>query len=112
MSPEGLCPLHCSYACEFLFLKKYGSGSELIIHLRCCYRQLGQEVVFPIEVNLGAYRLAKQNNLDVKSYYALMMDNIDEVTDKRVEALEEIEKNKENGWSIQQEGKSQIFSCG
>jgi hypothetical protein len=29
-----------------------------------------------------------------------------------VEALEEIEKNKENGWSIQQEGKSQIFSCG
>jgi hypothetical protein len=27
-----------------------------------------------------------------ESYYALMMDNIDEVTDKRMEALEEIEK--------------------
>jgi Mg2+ and Co2+ transporter CorA len=48
----------------------------------------------PIEVNLGAYRLAKKNNLNVESYYALMMDNIDEVTDKRMEALEEIEKDK------------------
>jgi Mg2+ and Co2+ transporter CorA len=45
-------------------------------------------------MNLGAYRLAKQNNLNVESYYALMMDNIDEVTDKRMEALEEIEKDK------------------
>jgi hypothetical protein len=54
----------------------------------------GQEAVSPVEVNLGAYRLAKQNNLNVESYYALMMDNIDEVTDKRMEALEEIEKNK------------------
>jgi hypothetical protein len=42
----------------------------------------GQEAVLPVEVNLGAYRLAKQNNLDVESYYALMMDNIDEVTNK------------------------------
>jgi Mg2+ and Co2+ transporter CorA len=45
-------------------------------------------------VNLGSYRLAKQNNLDVEAYYALMMDNIDEVTDKRLEVLEEIEKDK------------------
>jgi hypothetical protein len=48
----------------------------------------------PVEVNLGAYRLAKQNNLDVETYYALVMDNIDEVTNKRMEALEEIEKDK------------------
>jgi Mg2+ and Co2+ transporter CorA len=48
----------------------------------------------PVEVNLGAYRLAKQNNLNVESYYTLMMDNIDEVTDKHMEALEEIEKDK------------------
>jgi hypothetical protein len=54
----------------------------------------GQEAVLPVEVNLGAYRLAKQNNLNVESYYAMMMDNIDEVTDKRMEALEEIEKDK------------------
>jgi hypothetical protein len=54
----------------------------------------GEEAVSPVEVNLGAYRLAKQNNLSVESYYNLMMDNIDEVTDKRMEALEEIEKDK------------------
>jgi hypothetical protein len=54
----------------------------------------GQEAVLPVEVNLGAYRLAKQNNLSFESYYASMMDNIDEVTDKRMEALEEIEKDK------------------
>jgi hypothetical protein len=54
----------------------------------------GQETVLPVEVNLGAYRLAKQNNLDVETYYALMMDNTDDVTDKRTEASEEIEKDK------------------
>jgi hypothetical protein len=37
----------------------------------------GQEAVLPVEVNLGAYRLAKKNNLNVESYCALMMDNID-----------------------------------
>jgi hypothetical protein len=54
----------------------------------------GQEAVLPVEVNLGAYRLAKQNDLSVDTYYALMMDNIDEVTDKRLEAFEAIEKDK------------------
>jgi hypothetical protein len=45
-------------------------------------------------VNLGAYRLAKQNDLSIDTYHALMMDNIDEVTDKRLEALEVFEKDK------------------
>jgi hypothetical protein len=54
----------------------------------------GQEAVLPVEVNLDTYRLAKQNNFNVESYYALMMDNIDEVTDKHMEALVEIEKDK------------------
>jgi hypothetical protein len=40
-------------------------------------------------VNLGAYRLATQNNFNIESYYTLMVDNIDEVTDKHMEALEE-----------------------
>jgi hypothetical protein len=53
-----------------------------------------QEAVLPVEVNLGTYKLARQSNLNVESYYALMMDNIDEVSDKRMEALEEIEKDK------------------
>ena len=54
----------------------------------------GQEAVLPVEVNLEAYRLAKQNDLDVVDYHNLMMDNIDEVTDKRLEALKAIEKDK------------------
>ena len=54
----------------------------------------GQEAVLPIEVNLDAYRLAKQNDLSVVDYYNSMMDNIDEVTDKRMKALNEIEKDK------------------
>jgi hypothetical protein len=54
----------------------------------------GQEVVLPVEVNLGAYKLAEQNNIDVETYYALMMDNIDEVIGKRLEALEEFGKDK------------------
>jgi Mg2+ and Co2+ transporter CorA len=54
----------------------------------------GQETLLPFEVNLGAYRLAKKNYLNVDSYHALMMDNIDEVTDKRLEALEAIENDK------------------
>ena len=45
-------------------------------------------------MNLDAYRLAKQNDLTVVDYYDLMMDNIDEVSDKRLQALKEIEKDK------------------
>jgi FMN-dependent NADH-azoreductase len=54
----------------------------------------GQEAVLSIEVNLGAYRLAKQNDLDAVIYHDLMMDNIDEITDKRMTALKEIKKDK------------------
>ena len=47
----------------------------------------GQEAVLPVEVNLDAYRLAKQNDLSAVNYHDLMMDNIDEVSDKRLQAL-------------------------
>ena len=47
----------------------------------------GQEAVLPVEVNLDAYRLAKQNDFSVVDYYDLMMDNIDEVSDKPLQAL-------------------------
>jgi hypothetical protein len=50
--------------------------------------------VLPVEVNLDAYRLAKQNDLSVIVYHDLMMDNIDEVTEVRLKALKEIEKDK------------------
>jgi hypothetical protein len=54
----------------------------------------GQEAVLPVEISLNAIRFARQNDLTVGDYYDSMMDNIDEVTDKRVTALKEIEKDK------------------
>jgi hypothetical protein len=45
----------------------------------------GQEAILPVEVNLAAYRLAKQNELSGIDYHDLMMDNIDEVTNKRLQ---------------------------
>ena len=50
--------------------------------------------MLPVEISLNAVRFAKQNDLTVGDYYNSMMDNIDEVTDKRVTALGEIEKDK------------------
>jgi hypothetical protein len=54
----------------------------------------GQEVVLLVEVNLAAYRLAKQNELFTIDYHDLMMDTIDEITNKRLQALKEIENDK------------------
>jgi hypothetical protein len=50
--------------------------------------------VLPVEVNLDAYRLAKQNDISAVMYHDMMMDNIDKVTDKRLKTLKEIEKDK------------------
>ena len=54
----------------------------------------GQDAILPVKVNLDAHRFTRQNDLDVGEYHDLMMDNIDEVTDKRLMALKEIEKDK------------------
>jgi len=54
----------------------------------------GQEAVLPVEINLNALRIAKQNDLSAVDFYNLMMDNIDEVADKRLAALGAIEKDK------------------
>jgi hypothetical protein len=62
--------------------------------MKFCLRLYGQEALLPIEINLDAYRLAKQNNLSAVVYHDLMMDNIDEVTNVRIKALKEIEKDK------------------
>jgi hypothetical protein len=44
----------------------------------------GQEAIFPIEISLNAITFARQNDLTINDYHDLMMDNIDEVTDKRL----------------------------
>jgi hypothetical protein len=54
----------------------------------------GQEAVLHVEISLNVVRFAKQNDLTVGDYYNSIMDNIDEVTDKRVTALGETEKDK------------------
>jgi hypothetical protein len=47
-----------------------------------------------IEVSLNVVRFTRHNDLTIGDYHNSMMDNIDEVTDKRVIALGEIEKDK------------------
>jgi hypothetical protein len=47
-----------------------------------------------VEISLNAIRFARQNDLSVGDYFNLMMNNIDEVTNKRLVALREIEKEK------------------
>jgi hypothetical protein len=47
-----------------------------------------------VEVSLNAVRFTRQNDLTVDDYHNSMMDNIDEVTHKRLTALGKIEKDK------------------
>src|SRR5664279_5743795 len=54
----------------------------------------GKRPVLPVEVNLAALRFARQNDLSADEYHDLMMDNIDEVADKRMMLLRDIEKEK------------------
>jgi transposase InsO family protein len=42
----------------------------------------GQEAILPVEVNLAAYRLAKQSELSAVDYHDLMMNNIDDVIER------------------------------
>jgi hypothetical protein len=54
----------------------------------------GQEAALHVEISLNVVRFAKQDGLTVGDYYNSTMDNIDEVTDKRVTTLGEIKKDK------------------
>jgi hypothetical protein len=53
----------------------------------------GQEDVLPIDVNLDALRIARQNELLVVDYHNLMLDRLYEVSNKRVKTLGEIERD-------------------
>jgi hypothetical protein len=61
------------------------TGSPIHPPSRC------SQAVLPVEISLNAVRFARQNDLTVIDYYNSMMDNIDEVIDKRVIALGAIE---------------------
>jgi hypothetical protein len=77
-------------------LKLYGhiSSQGMVLQKLLLLSWYGQEVVLPVEVNLDAYRLAKQNHLSAVMYHDLMMDNINEATDVRLKALKKIEKDR------------------
>jgi hypothetical protein len=54
----------------------------------------GQEAILPMEVNLDALQIARQNELSVVDYHNLMFDRIDEVSDERIKSLAKIERDK------------------
>jgi hypothetical protein len=54
----------------------------------------GQEAILPVEVNLDALRIARQNELSDVDYHNLMLDRLDEVSDERVKTFSEIERDK------------------
>jgi hypothetical protein len=45
----------------------------------------------PVEVNLGSLRYFKQDDLSVKDYKTLMGDNFEDIIDKRLKTLKEME---------------------
>jgi hypothetical protein len=53
-----------------------------------------QEAVLPMEFNLQACRVVRQNDLSAKEYTNLMMDRLDEAEESRFEAMTKIEKEK------------------
>jgi hypothetical protein len=53
-----------------------------------------KQAILPVEVNLNALRIVKQNDLSVVDYNNLMLDRLDEVADERMKALGEIKKDK------------------
>jgi hypothetical protein len=54
----------------------------------------GQEVVLPIELNLNDLRIARQNRLPAIDYHNLVPDRLNKVSDEKVRALGEIERDK------------------
>lgn len=78
------------------------------------YRELvySQKVVLSVKMNLDAYKLTKKNNLQTIMYHYLMMDNIDEVTNRRIQVLKEIENDKAVAQEYNKKVKSKSFQVG
>jgi hypothetical protein len=54
----------------------------------------GQEAVLPVELNLQVNWVVKQDTLSSEEYKSSMMDEVDDLLEKRLQASREIEKNK------------------
>jgi hypothetical protein len=66
-------------------------GATKVISFELVY---GQEVILHVVVNLAGFKLAKKNDLSIVDYHDIMIDNIDDITNKRLEALKENERDK------------------
>jgi hypothetical protein len=60
-----------------------------VTHFELVYEQ---EAVLPVEVSLDALQIARRNELLDLDYHNLMLDRLEEVSDERVKALCEIER--------------------
>jgi hypothetical protein len=60
-----------------------------VTHFELVYEQ---EAILHIELNLDALQIARQNELSDLDYHNLIHDRLDEVSDERVKALCEIER--------------------
>jgi hypothetical protein len=54
----------------------------------------GQEIVLPVELQLQVNRVVKQDTLSSEENKSSMMDEVDDLLEKCLEAMREIEKNK------------------
>ena len=54
----------------------------------------GHEAVLPWETNIGSRRIALQDQLTADEYRNLMIDDLEDITQYRLKALEKIEENK------------------
>jgi hypothetical protein len=54
----------------------------------------GKKAILPIEVNLDALQIARQNELSTVDYQNLILNRLDEVSDEGMKALGEIERDK------------------
>jgi hypothetical protein len=70
-------------------ISKYSATK--ITHFKLVYEQ---EAILPIEVNLDALWITRQNELSAVDYHNLMLDRLDEVSNERIKALGEIKRDK------------------
>jgi hypothetical protein len=70
--------------------------SEFLFRHCSCYSDTRgvTEAILLVEVNLNALRIARQNELSAVDYHNLMLDRLDKVSDERMRALGEIERDK------------------
>ena len=50
----------------------------------------GHDAVLPIEINIQTIRLQRQNDLSVDDYWNLMYDELNQLDDERITALESL----------------------